>query len=716
MQDSHISVMRLGMLIKSSNNRRTFRLLAAFIFAIATFSACGKSSGSGNDTAADRMSSTLFGINLSWERLGDNIMENGDLLRDSSFRYFDDANTSTEDVWIKIGESGTGIISPVISTVDPGYTPPAGTNIKAHTGYLNISQSSANTFTGVFQQLKSPAKAGEDYTLSLSTFGSSGDIDVFVCLYDGSTVIQASETTTASHNTWTRHNITLTPTADAVSMGIYLYDNTPGEIKVDEVRLYKKDTAPVVKTAVKIKLRDMGATSLRWPGGTLADWFKWKDSIGPLSERGETATYNGFETPALGLHEFLNLCEELNIRPLIIVNVRDGAQDAADLVEYILGSSKTAQGSIRKANGRTDPWDAVYFEISNEPPAPGSHDYSSGSGTENMGADYAARADTIIQAMRDKSSEIGKTIFLSSIAETAFQLPDWLSTSSTSEIVRMIAKWNSQVFGGTLLSQIDFTHGHFYSSRYYHTDTPGVSGGTLVPEDHFKYLMTGGEVLKKTINEKIKPLTGTLPLWITEYQVLIEEEGNPMPYFQYCMDYQSGLSIADMLMKMIESGVSNAYAWNLSQDGSFGLLGSSDGWYYRPGGLVFKMLSVIDGEDKITVTHNNTEKVTLPTGYGNSPSGLNYDVVSALATKNQITGKPRLFLINRDYTADKTVTINLQEFTPGSGKVYLYNNPNLLADNETSPHNTISLSESTQAFTSPLTVSIPAHSFMRIDF
>lgn len=707
------------------NPCRIFLLLIICFFLIVFYGGCSRSSGSDNNPAADdndtgipseSISSTLFGVNLSWERLGDGIMQDGDLLRDSSFRSFEDSDDKTADVWTGIDNGGgTGVISRIYDEGDPGYVPPAASVLKAHTGYLNISQSAANTHTGVFQLLISDIEPGQSYSLSFSSYGVSGNAGIYICLYDNAWGVVASGVCTSAYNSWQRHEVVLTPSAKAHIAGIFLYNSTPGEIKIDEVRMHKTGSEPSVKESAKAKIRDMGITSLRWPGGTLADWFEWKDSVGAIASRGEIATYNSYETPALGLHEFLNLCEELGIRPLITVNVRAGEQDAADLVEYITGPSAAGQGAVRALNGRTEPWNAPYFEIGNEPPAQSNHDYSyTGSALEDMGRDYAARAEVVASAMKNRAAETGKTIYVGGISETAFQLPDWMSASSASEIVRMIAKWNSQVFGGGLLSKIDFTHGHFYSSRYYHSSTPGTAGGIFDPVGHYKYLMTGGEVLKRTIAEKVKPLTGSLPVWITEYHVLIEEEGNPMPHFVYCMDYQSGLSIADMLMKMIESGADNAYAWNLCQNGSFGLLGNDGDWYCRPAGLVFRMLSVSDGEERLPVAHDNTATVQVVTGYGNVPSGLNYDVISVFASKNKVTGKPRLFVLNRDYSEDKTITVAVEGYTAGDGTVYLYNNADLLKNNET-VHDAVAVSESVQTFGDPLTVTVPAHSFMRID-
>ena len=205
---------------------------------------------------------------------------------------------------------------------------------------------------------------------------------------------------------------------------------TNGTVQVDEVRLSRSGSAPQVKSMVKTKIIQLGIKSLRWPGGTAVDTFDWKKAIGPRINRAEVADDFGIlETPALGLHEFLDLSEEIGVIPLMQVNVLGSASDAAELVEYILGSSATPQGVIRAANGRVLPWSVAYFEIGNEPAL----NYTSA-------ANYATLAKPIITAMKAKAGTLGKSIYISGVSEAAFQMADWLAA------VPMLDNWNTDVF------------------------------------------------------------------------------------------------------------------------------------------------------------------------------------------------------------------------------------------------------------------------------
>ncbi len=86
-------------------------------------------------------------------------------------------------------------------------------------------------------------------------------------------------------------------------------------------------------------LRPAGITHLRYPGGTLSDFFLWHHAVGdprtpipnPFSqpEKGEP------EYPHFGPHEFMALCRELKIPATITLNAGTGTpEDAARWVKY----------------------------------------------------------------------------------------------------------------------------------------------------------------------------------------------------------------------------------------------------------------------------------------------------------------------------------------------------------------------------------------------
>lgn len=121
---------------------------------------------------------------------------------------------------------------------------------------------------------------------------------------------------------------------------------------------------PAPGVVERMKSYPFGA--LRYPGGCLAHNFRWKDTIGPIEERGA-------KNWAFGVDEYLALCRALDCEPQFTVTdyafeAKDIPQDAADLVEY-LNMPATPQypwAQRRAANGHPEPYGVKYFEIGNE--------------------------------------------------------------------------------------------------------------------------------------------------------------------------------------------------------------------------------------------------------------------------------------------------------------------------------------------------------------
>lgn len=87
-----------------------------------------------------------------------------------------------------------------------------------------------------------------------------------------------------------------------------------------------------------------------------------------------------YNTDGLGLHEYFNWVEDLDLEPVYAVwsgEYLDGQitaqsalepyiQDALNQIEYITGNTSTYYGALRAANGRTQPWKLNWVEIGNE--------------------------------------------------------------------------------------------------------------------------------------------------------------------------------------------------------------------------------------------------------------------------------------------------------------------------------------------------------------
>lgn len=136
------------------------------------------------------------------------------------------------------------------------------------------------------------------------------------------------------------------------------------------------------------KMAAMHPHFVRLPGGNylegdnLADWYNWKQTIGPLVDRpGHQAPWSYWSTDGLGLLEYLEWTEDLHVEPVLAVyagyslkqvHINPGkdlepyVQAALDEVEYVTGDTSTKWGAERAKDGHPAPFPLHYIEIGNE--------------------------------------------------------------------------------------------------------------------------------------------------------------------------------------------------------------------------------------------------------------------------------------------------------------------------------------------------------------
>lgn len=69
-------------------------------------------------------------------------------------------------------------------------------------------------------------------------------------------------------------------------------------------------------------LKPFKGAMYRYPGGEKANWFSWRQSIGPISSRAKQVTENGQKDPALfGIDEYLTFVQQVGGVPIVVANL-----------------------------------------------------------------------------------------------------------------------------------------------------------------------------------------------------------------------------------------------------------------------------------------------------------------------------------------------------------------------------------------------------------
>jgi alpha-L-arabinofuranosidase len=120
-------------------------------------------------------------------------------------------------------------------------------------------------------------------------------------------------------------------------------------------------------------LKEVGYTTVRYPGGNFLSGYRWQDGIGPKEQRPRRRelAWQSLETNQFGTDEFMTFCRALGAEPMLGVNLGTGTiQDAADLLEYCNAPAGTHFADLRAANGHPAPYDVRLWCLGNEMDGP----------------------------------------------------------------------------------------------------------------------------------------------------------------------------------------------------------------------------------------------------------------------------------------------------------------------------------------------------------
>lgn len=127
--------------------------------------------------------------------------------------------------------------------------------------------------------------------------------------------------------------------------------------------------------------RTLSPALMRWPGGILSSYYRWKEAVGPRNRRVpmHNLLWGGMETNQVGTHEFIDFCQRVGADPLIAVNFESdglqawshpargglraaGPEEAAEWVSYC----NQPENPTRRANGAEAPFNVRLWQIGNE--------------------------------------------------------------------------------------------------------------------------------------------------------------------------------------------------------------------------------------------------------------------------------------------------------------------------------------------------------------
>ncbi|MDQ1064949.1 arabinosylfuranosidase ArfA [Streptomyces canus] len=120
-------------------------------------------------------------------------------------------------------------------------------------------------------------------------------------------------------------------------------------------------------------VRELGVTTVRYPGGNFVSGYRWEDSVGPREERPARLdlAWRSTETNEFGLGEFMDFCAKTGTEPMMAVNLGTrGVAEAAQLLEYCNHPGGTELSDRRIAHGAKEPYGIKMWCLGNEMDGP----------------------------------------------------------------------------------------------------------------------------------------------------------------------------------------------------------------------------------------------------------------------------------------------------------------------------------------------------------
>ncbi len=172
---------------------------------------------------------------------------------------------------------------------------------------------------------------------------------------------------------WRKYEFTLKPVrSDPLARFAILFPGK-GTVWIDQVSLLPGDAAAGgVRRDVFEKIKLLNPAFIRWPGGNVAQDYRWLWAVGPRDQRvtwSNLSWKNEPEPSDFGTDEFVAFARAAGAEPSITVNVEGrGAtvEEAAAWVEYCNGPATSKYGAMRAANGHAAPFAVKFWEVGNE--------------------------------------------------------------------------------------------------------------------------------------------------------------------------------------------------------------------------------------------------------------------------------------------------------------------------------------------------------------
>ncbi|MGY5765295.1 arabinosylfuranosidase ArfA [Brachybacterium sp. DNPG3] len=393
------------------------------------------------------------------------------------------------------------------------------------------------------------------------------------------------------------------------------------------------------RTDVLALTRELGVTSVRYPGGNFVSGYRWEDGVGPVEERParHDLAWHSTEPNTVGLDEFMTWADKAEVEPMYAVNLGTrGIEEALDVLQYANAPQGIAYSDQRAANGHPDPYGIRMWCLGNEMDGP----WQAGHKTAE---EYARVATEAARVMRQEDPDL-----------------ELIACGSSSSSMDTFAAWENTVLTEAY-DLVDMISAHAY---YAEKDDDQASFLASADDmDHFieSVVATADHVRAKL--KKDKRIMISFDEWNVWYQHRAESrppQGDDWPVAPVLLEdiysAQDAVVFGNLLISLLRQSDRVASA-SLAQ-----LVNVIAPIMTEPGGRAWKQTTF----HPFALTSRYAKGQVLQVGidaptFGNARFGDSASA-DAVATWDAESGDLALFIVDRDPAQELSLDVDLSAF------------------------------------------------------
>lgn len=384
-------------------------------------------------------------------------------------------------------------------------------------------------------------------------------------------------------------------------------------------------------------VRELGISTVRYPGGNFVSGYRWEDGIGPVDRRPARLdlAWHSTEPNTVGVDEFMRWAAKAGVEPMMAVNLGTrGVAEAIDLLEYCNIARGTAWSDLRRANGTPEPHGVRMWCLGNEMDGP----WQTGHKTPQ---EYGRLAAETARAMRQVDPGL-----------------ELVACGSSSSSMPTFGEWERIVLTETY-EQVDFISAHAY---YWEKDGDLASFlGSAVNLDHFVEDVVATADAVRAAGRHTKRINISFDEWNVWYldgQASKPPTGDDWPVAPVLLEDRytvaDAVVVGSLLISLLRHS-DRVTAASLAQ-----LVNVIAPIMTEPGGRVWKQTTFHPFALTSRHARGDVLRVEIDTPSHHTAEHGDTPLVDAVATNDAASGEVAVFAVNRSLTESMTVEIDVR--------------------------------------------------------